>query len=252
MEAAEFGLFDLPDDALATIGHRERGYYGVHHGYEGSSTCTLMARMYRNAMPSLSFVAPHVRRLRRKRVLVHQISELPEPDVIILRRRVRVGFRTSSIGTLMNGMIRGLSRDKFVVFLILDGPSTTDELSHEVATSVEHVVTLNQKLKQDQQVARLELDVLEFTEILHPNVYFLAFAQLALRTAMLRNHAKTSGIDSIDYIISPDSFDFPRQERPDTGDLSAPPQLPNYSACVYPMHTLSASTDTSPPLLSGY
>lgn len=253
VKASESGLFSLPYEPLATIGLYELDYYGFYGSYEELSVHTLLARLYRNAIPSLSFVAPHVKRLRHKQVLVRQTGELPEPDVIILRRRVRVGFHISSFGITMNGVITGLPRDQFVVFLILDKSNTMKELPRELVTSVEYVVDVDQELKRfQQQVARLELDVLVFTDTgMRSNAYFLAFAQLALRTVLVWNDAVTSGIDTIDYIVLPDSLNFREEGSPN--DLLELLHSSNFTECVYHIHNLSSFIHAPPPpLLSGY
>lgn len=204
VDTSEAELFGLPDEALATMISRATSYYGLHHGHESSSIRRLLARMYRNAMPSLSFDVPHVGRLRHKSCGAPS-KRITEAGCDHSRRRIRVAFHTSSDGTSMNGLIRLLSRDQFLVFLIFDGSSSMNESPPEESTSVEHVVMLSQELKRaQQQVAQLELDVLVFTDIgLHMNAYLLASARLALRTAVLRdNHAIPSGIDTIDYIIA--------------------------------------------------
>jgi protein O-GlcNAc transferase len=126
--------------------------------------------------------------------------------------------------------LQSLNKTSFEVFL-LRFPSHVDDLTFRVIEQVEHHIELSTILVQaQQQVARLKLDVLIFTEIgMDFNSYFMAFSRLALRTAMFWGHAITSGINTVDYFISSKHF----QELEETRT--------KYSECVYRMNSLTTS-----------
>lgn len=245
--ASESGSFRLPKDPVMTVGSGSMGYYAIYQGYNDATIRAQLAAIYRNAMPSLSYTAPHVRRLRHKRFLLQQLNANPEPDVIILRRRIRVGFHSAfmhrhSVGILIQGVIKRLSRDKFEIVLILDDSDSVDRLTRDVIANADGVLKLSRNLaRAQQQVAKLKLDVLVFTEIgMHSRTYFLAFAQLALRTAMFWGHAVTSGIDTIDYFISSTLFHIPIETIQDDGK--------KYTECVYRMQHITVYVDPPPVL----
>lgn len=249
--ASESSSFRLPKDPVMTVGAGSMGYYAIYQGYNDAAIRSQLAGIYRNAMPQLSYTAPHVRRWRHKRYALQQLSDQLEPDMVILRRRIRVGFHSAfmrhhSVGILTQGVIKRLSRAKFEVVLLLDDYDLADHLTRDVVASADVVLRLSKDLAQaQQQISRVELDVLVFTEIgMHSRTYFLAFAQLALRTAMFWGHAVTSGIDSIDYFISSTLFHSPR--RPDEAGWDGDDR--KYTECVYRMQHLTAYVDPPPSL----
>ena len=146
-------------------------------------------------------------------------------------RRLRVGFLSAfffrhSVGLLMEGVITGLDRAAFEVFLLPirpDGNLPEDEVATRLFRGVEHVVDVPAALGSAQRlVGELSLDVLVFGEIgMHTLTYFLAFAHLARRTAAFWGHAITSGITradaraahdawaggGIDYFVSSEMFE---------------------------------------------
>ena len=201
------------DDPLTSTGSGSLGYYLIYQGHDDRALRQKLATVYWRGAPALRYSAAQ--------------SEAPAAP----GRRIRVGFLSAfffrhSVGLLMEGVITGLDRAAFEVFLLPirpDGNLPEDEVATRLFQGVEHVVDVPAALGSAQRlVGELSLDVLVFGEIgMHTLTYFLAFAHLARRTASFWGHAITSGITradaraphdasaggGIDYFVSSEMFE---------------------------------------------
>lgn len=259
MLASRSGSLHLPKDYVTIATSPLTVYHAVYQGYNDASIRSQLAIIYRTAMPVLSYTAPHVDQSRYKRFLLQQLDEFPQPDVVILRQRIRVGFhsafiRQDSVDKMVQGVLGRLSRDKFEVVLILEDSDIANELRGKAFASADFFLILSKDFAEAQrQVGKLELDILVFTEIeIRSRAYYLAFAQLALRTALFWDHPVTSGIDTVDYVISSMAEE---EEMPEAvGSATETPASvfhtgeEDYSECVYRMQHFG-SFSSAPPVL---
>lgn len=173
-------------DPVAEIGHGN--FYLAYHGRDDRPLQEEIARFYRAACPSLS----------------EDLARRPlRPD-----GRIAVGFvstllRTHTIGRLNRGLIEGLDRRRFHVTLI--GPDHGDDaLAVSLARSADRVLRLPPRLADARRaIADLRLDLLYFPDIgMEPMTYFLAFARLAPVQVMTWGHPDTTGLGTVDWMLS--------------------------------------------------
>lgn len=155
------------DDPLRQVGATP--FHLAYHGRNDRPIMEALAKLYRAACPSLSFVAPHCEK---------------KPD----GRPIRIGFISAfltehTIARLNEGLIANLPRDKFEVLVF-------DRLPRDLAAA-------------RTILAEAALDILYYTDIgMEPLTYFLAFARLAPVQCVAWGHPVTTGISTIDYFIS--------------------------------------------------
>lgn len=173
-------------DPLVEIGHAN--FYLAYHGCDDRPLQEEIAGFYRSACPSLS------EDLRRPPL---------RPD-----GRVAIGFastllRTHTIGRLNRGLIERLDRRRFHVTLIAPDHGD-DALAKVLERSVDRVVRLPARLAEARRaIADLRLDLLYYPDIgMEPMTYFLAYARLAPVQVMSWGHPDTTGLDSVDWMVS--------------------------------------------------
>jgi predicted O-linked N-acetylglucosamine transferase (SPINDLY family) len=162
-----------------------------------------MPQVYWRSCPQLRYTAPF-------------LLSPPPPSP----QRLRIGFASSflyhhSVGLLLQGVMTRLDPRRYEVFALCVPPlpSLSDPVFQHIASTVEHTLLLPRTLPAAQEaIAELRLDVLIFGEAgMDALTYFLAFGQLARRSALFWGHAVTSGIPSAlggpDYFISSPLFE---------------------------------------------
>lgn len=172
----------------------ERGrvfFYLAYHGRDDLEFHKLLADIYREASPELSWQAPHVAAGKRK------------------AGRIRVGFFSRffynhTIAKLNIGYIENLDRSRFRVTVLVADAGTNDEMLQRFAAAADNFVVLTGDfLAMREQIASQQLDVLMYTDIgMEPFSYFMAFSRLAPIQCVTWGHPTTSGIDTVDYFIS--------------------------------------------------
>lgn len=124
-------------------------------------------------------------------------------------RRIRVGFVSAfftdhTIGHLNRGIIAGLDRSQFEVFVFSVG-GHGDHMARAIEAGADHYHAFTDRRLHEAEtiIARCELDVLFYPDIgMEPFTYFLAFSRLAPVQCVTWGHPVTTGIDTIDYFIS--------------------------------------------------
>ncbi|EQC30655.1 hypothetical protein SDRG_11710 [Saprolegnia diclina VS20] len=165
-------------------------FFLVYHGKNDRRLLETLATLYRRAVPQLSWTAPHV------------TTKRPQSCI-------RVGFMSKSFltnhahGLLLRGVLAGLDREVFCVYLLVV-PSVSEAPDPSLVAAVDTVVHLSLHLLDVQRdVAALALDALVFADIMSDPVnYFTAFGRLARVQALFWGNPTTSGIAAIDYFIS--------------------------------------------------
>lgn len=124
-------------------------------------------------------------------------------------RRIRIGFVSAfftdhTIGHLNHGIVAGLDRSQFEVFVFSAGRHA-DHMAQafQAAADHYHAFTERQLHEAEALIAQCGLDVLFYPDIgMEPFTYFLAFSRLAPVQCVSWGHPVTTGIDTIDYYIS--------------------------------------------------
>ncbi|MBK4736502.1 O-linked N-acetylglucosamine transferase, SPINDLY family protein [Noviherbaspirillum pedocola] len=168
-----------------------------YHGLGNREIVERLAAIYRRAMPSLEWVAPHVPGWQK-----------PEG-------RIRIGlashfFHEHSIGNTSRGLVEQLDRERFEVILIRLGRGRRDALAEHLDRCADAVVTVPETNLQAarEKIAALKLDILFYQDIgMEPLGYFLAFARLAPVQAVSFGHPDTTGIPNMDVFISSDRYE---------------------------------------------
>lgn len=165
-------------------------FYLAYHGLDDRALKTQLAQIWRDAVPELSFTAPHCRTWRG-------------PDA-----RIRIGFvstlfKNQSVGRAISGLIVHLSRQRFEVH-VFDFGSHDDDVAKQIQGAADRHISLPFDLKAAQQaIANARLDVLMFPDIgMEPMSYCLAFARLAPVQLVTWGHLSTTGLDTIDAYCS--------------------------------------------------
>ncbi|KDO28601.1 hypothetical protein SPRG_06457 [Saprolegnia parasitica CBS 223.65] len=218
---AEDVPLQLGDNPFQTIGCGSMGYFLIYQGGIDRRLREQHAAIYRASMPSLSFVAPHVQ-AHRQSLNVH-VAE---------GRRIRLGvvsgfFFEHTVALLLQGVLTQLDRATFEIYLLRTTPKH-DHVTQHLQACADHDIVLPRDVVAAQHViAALALDIVLFSEIgMDPSTYFLAFAQLGLRSVVFWGHAITSGISTVDYAITSPLF----------GTHQA-----HYTECLYAMPGLTTA-----------
>jgi predicted O-linked N-acetylglucosamine transferase (SPINDLY family) len=133
---------------------------------------------------------------------------VPVPHFAVEPAKIRVGFlskflRDHTIGDLLKGLIRNLSRSDFEVTVFLVGEAI-DETVTFLRDSADRFVNLPEDVASARQiVADAGLDVLVYPDVgMDPVSSALAFSRLARVQCTTWGHPVTTGIPTIDYFIS--------------------------------------------------
>lgn len=193
-------LATVDDAALARVADPiEAGlwtnFYLAYHGFSNRELQQQTAHTYLRLCPTLAYVAPHCRQVRRGgRIRVGLISRF---------------FCNHSIGRTSKGLIAQLNRDDFEVTTIFIGPAVEDEVSRFIRAQAEHAIDVPQHLvAARRQIETLELDILFYQDIgMEPFSYFLAYSRLAPVQCVSFGHPDTTGIPTIDWWVSNDLYE---------------------------------------------
>lgn len=170
-------------------------FYTVYHGLNDLDINRELANFYLESTPELGYVARHIgeRKGPKNKIVVGFISRF---------------FCTHTIGEVMRGIIKHLSREHFEIVL-LTFPYRNDSLASEINSAADRVVFLpSDWQKAHELIAGQKLDILFYTDIgMDPYTYFLAYSRLAPVQCTTWGHAVTTGIPNIDYYITCDSFE---------------------------------------------
>jgi len=185
-------LADAPriDDPLHEVGMTP--FFLAYHGIDDRLILETLARLYIRSTPSLLFTAPHCARPYRSQRGV----------------KIRVGFISAffhdhTIGRLTCGLVAGLDRTRFDVWVIFARPAR-DAWSARFREHADQVIELPEDLAGARElIAAARLDVLFCPDIgMHALTYFLAFARLAPVQCVSWGHPDTTGIPNMDYFLS--------------------------------------------------
>jgi protein O-GlcNAc transferase len=147
-------------------------------------------------------------------------------------RAIRVGFLSSffrrhTIGMLMGGLVKQLSRKDFEVIVLSVGRHE-DEVAAFFKQHADRFVELPTHLPTARRIIEEQhLDVLIYTDIgMEPVTSTLAHSRLAPVQCTTWGHPVTSGMDTIDYFISSEALETEEAEQHYTETLVRLKNLP--------------------------
>ncbi len=188
-------VFQLGQTMLA----RAPSFYLAYHDENDRALMESLHRLIREAYPEVTFSAAHVGGWRATSRGA---------------RKLRVGFASQflvdhTIGRLFQGFIRELDRKRFEVTVFHAPDARMDAARERINRWSDRSITLEGSLATMQQsVADERLDVLFYPDIgMSTATYFLAYARLAPVQATSFGHPDTTGIDTIDYFVSAESWE---------------------------------------------
>jgi len=176
-------------------GVERTNFYLAYHGLDDRPLQEAVARLYRQACPSLNYVAPHCR------------AGIPEN----LERPIRLGlvsryFRDHAIGWTFGRALSAYPADRFRTFIYTFEDDLDDAWADISARADKAAVLPEIDLAACRKaIAADKLDVLIYTDIgMEPTSYFLAFSRLAPVQCVAGGHPVTTGIPTLDYWIGND------------------------------------------------
>ncbi len=192
-------------------------FYLTYHGRNDVSLQRKIAAVYRHAVPSLKFTAPHCQAVRSS-------GQAP----------IRVGlisrfFYRHSVADHFAGLIRAFPREQ-ARYTVLRVTGPEDDVSSAIDGAADKVVRISTRLSEArEQVAAAELDVLFFTDIgMDPWTYFLAFSRLAPVQCTTFGQPGTTGIPTVDYFLSCDRLEPADAQAHYSERLVRLPEIPHY------------------------
>ena len=171
-------------------------FYLAYHALGDRALQQKTAALQLKACPELAWAAPHCRKWSRPTKGKGK------------GRRIRLGiasayFRRHSIGRLNVGLIAGLDKERFEVF-VFSTSDVDDAIAQEINANAAHVTVMTRDLATARHtIADAELDILYYPEIgMDVLTYFYAFARLAPVQCVGWGHPDTTGIPNMDYFVS--------------------------------------------------
>lgn len=192
LQSERFELVDPYTQINAT------NFYLAFHGQNDRPIQKSIAQVYEKATPSLNYVAPHCRDYEFKK-----------------KSRIKVGFISKfiyrhSVARCFGRILEILSERDDIDVTLLSIHDKEDEVTKRIAASCKggRVVLPGHVNAAREKVSELALDALIYLDIgMEPLSYFLAYSRLAPVQCVMNGHPDTTGIPTIDYFLSVDSFE---------------------------------------------
>jgi protein O-GlcNAc transferase len=167
----------------------------AYHGLNNREIYTKTHDLIRKIFPQVNYTAPHLQQWQ------HPAQTQPP-------RKIKIGFFsrfffTHPVGRHFHSLINELDRTQFEVYLLDVAWKIHDPIAQALHESC-HAIKIPMVLERARTIiAEQALDLLIFTDIgMDWFSYLLAFARLAHRQAVFLGHPDTTGINTIDYMIS--------------------------------------------------
>ncbi len=198
----------LLKDPLREVGRTP--FYQAYQPDDDRELLEALADLYRKACPDLSYVAP----------------QCAAPQAKKHRTRLRIGFASMffydhSVGRVMHGLIERLPRERFEVVVIFLGGTPDGPIARSVLESADRTVEAPYYIAAAREmIGALELDVLCLPDFgMDPLSYFLGFARLAPVQCTTWGHVETSGLSTIDWFVSTETWERPEADADYTEQL---------------------------------
>jgi len=178
------------DDPLAQVG--ATNFTLAYHGLNDRPIQEKLAKLYRQACPSLSYIATHC---------VGNGS-------VKSNGKIKIGFISAfffehTIAKLNHQLINGFPRERFDV-QVYSFADIEDGWSKKIRQAADEFTLLpNNLIAARETISDAKLDILYYTDIgMEPLTYFLSFSRLAPVQCVTWGHPVTTGVDTVDYFIS--------------------------------------------------
>lgn len=172
----------IPEQKLSVY----QTFYLAYHNRNNKDLLSRLSDFYRQATPSLNYVAKHCKNYRfsGKKIKIGFISAFLIPNHPILK--------------FAKNIIDSFEKDSLYDVKIYTLSKKTSEVFHK------NVHFLGGSLQEMRKtIAKDELDILLYTDIgMNPVIYLLAHARLAHIQGLFGGHPVTSGISTIDCFFS--------------------------------------------------
>lgn len=173
------------------------------HNRDNKELTQLYCRMLRAIAPELNFVAPHCK-----------------ATPVRADGMIRIGFVSSflhhhSVGSCYRGVLLHLAKQPEFKVTFFNVSNIMDDKTQEILAAGVPMITLPKNIKAAQKViADEKLDIIIYPEIgMDATTYYLAMMRLAPYQACFQGHPETTGIDTVDYVISSRSYEPPHAEE---------------------------------------
>jgi len=173
-------------------------FYLIYQGFNDRDLMMDIQKLYRSAYPKLIGGGGRV------------MSDVPE------ERKIRVGFvssyfRRHSVCKLLCGIITNLDKTKFDV-VVFSSTSDPDEYTEEIMEDPDITFINVQEgflLKNRDLVTEQNLDVLIYPDIgMDTKTTMWAHGRLAKVQMVFWGHPATTGLETMDYFISSDAYEY--------------------------------------------
>jgi protein O-GlcNAc transferase len=175
----------------------------AYHQRDNKELTQLYTRMLRACAPELTYTAPHC-------TVAPVASDTP----------IRVGFISAhmhnhSVGNCYRSVMLYLAAQPEFSVTFFNLSNVVDDKIQEMHAAGLPIVSLPKHIKAAQEVvASHRLDLIIYPDIgMDAMTHYLAMARLARYQCCLLGHPETTGIDTIDYVISSRSYEPPDADQ---------------------------------------
>lgn len=175
----------------------------AYHNRDNKQNLQDYTRMLRLMAPELNYTAPHC-----KAALVKHSGP------------IRIGFLSNhmhnhSVGNCYRSVMLHLAAQPDFSVTFFNLANVMDEKIQEIIAAGVPIVSLPKNITAAHEtVARHTLDILIYPDIgMDAPTHYMAMARLAPHQVCLGGHPETTGIDTVDYIISSRSYEPPHADE---------------------------------------
>ena len=173
------------------------------HNRDNKELVQLFVKALRIMAPVLNYVAPHC----RKPYVKHE-------------GKIRIGFisrhmHNHSVGNCYRNVMITLARHPDFEVTLFNPDNVVDEKTQEIIAANIPIVYLPKTVAGSHAViAPYEFDIIIYPDIgMDSANYYLAMARMAPYQLCFQGHPETTGIDTIDYVVSSRSYEPPHADE---------------------------------------
>ena len=185
------------------------------HNRDNKQLLQRYTHMLRRCAPELNYVAPHCK-----------------SPLSVEGRRLRIGFISShmhhhSVGSCYRNVMIQLAAQPEVEVTFFNLVNVMDEKIQEIIAAQIPIISLPKSfVAAHKLVADKKLDLIIYPDIgMDAPTHYMAMARLAPHQACFQGHPETTGIDTIDYVISSRRYEPPHADENYTERLLCHPGI---------------------------
>ncbi len=176
----------------------------AYHNRDNKALTQLYAKTLRAVAPELNYTAAHCH------------AKLVKPA----QQPIRIGFvsrqmHNHSVGSCYRGVMLHLAAQPDFEVTFFNLANIMDSGIQEIIDANIPIISLPKALDATQQaIASYQLDILIYPDIgMDATTHYIAMARLAPYQCCFQGHPETTGIDTIDYVISSRSYEPPHADE---------------------------------------